>query len=282
MPEIMVRLARSGDEGALQNFLERHADTSLYLRFFLAEGGLVDDGKPLQGTYATAFDGPEVVGVAMHNWQGAVFLQAPAKATELTRAAVKHTGRKCIALLGPFAQAQEVHRGLGSRPASKCAKEGLFTLNIGEMIRPHSDSSTLICRRARPDDLAFLLDWRHRYEIESTGLPDTDATREFARSAIEGHVGRGEAFVLEASGVPVSLCTRNARAAESMQIGGVWTPPELRNRGYGRAVVWGTLKQAAREGVTRAVLFTDNPAARRSYETLGFRQIDEFGIFIYT
>jgi uncharacterized protein len=81
--------------------------------------------------------------------------------------------------------------------------------------------------------------------------------------------------------VAVSLCTRTARADESVQIGGVWTPPELRNRGYGRAVVAGALHESARDGVTRAVLFTDNPAARRSYERLGFRQIGEYGITIY-
>jgi predicted GNAT family acetyltransferase len=282
MPGITIRLARPSDEGALLDFLCRHADSSLYLRFFIAQGGLVDDGKPLQGTYAAVFDGVDVVGVAMHDWQGAVFLQAPDHAAELANAVVKASGRTLFAVVGPFSQVEEAHRGLGERPASKRAKEGLFALNIGEMIGTDLGSASLVCRIARSEDLALLLDWRFHYEMESTGLPDTESTREFARNAIAGHVGRGEAFILEVDGQPVSSCTWNARAAEAIQIGGVWTPPEHRNRRYGRAVVAGVLREAARDGVTRAVLFTDNSAARRSYEALGFRQIGEYGITIYS
>ncbi len=201
--------------------LVRHADSSLYLRYFLAQGGPVDDGKPLQGTYAAAFQGADAVGVAIHNWQGVVFLQAPACAADLANAAVNASGRALIALNGPFSQVEEAHRGLGERPASRRAKAGLFALSIDEMICPDRVATSLACRLGTGEDLALLLDWRFRYEMESTGLPDNDSTREFARKAIEGHVEREEAFVLEAEGRPVSLCTRTARAFESIQIGGV-------------------------------------------------------------
>ncbi|WP_296747214.1 GNAT family N-acetyltransferase [Mesorhizobium sp.] len=277
-----IRLARPGDEAALQAFLARHADSSLYLRYFLAKGGLVDEGKPLQGTYAAAFLGTDAVGLAMHNWQGGVFLQAPTHAADLASAAVDASGRALIALLGPYSQVEDAHRGLGERPATKRAKEGLFALGIDEMIGPAPASTSLACRLARSEDLPLLLEWRFSYEMESTGLPNNDSTREFAKNAIEGHVAREEAFLLEAEGEPVALCTLTARAFESIQVGGVWTPPKLRNRGYSRAVVAGMLREAARDGVTRAVLFTENPAARRSYEALGFRQIGDYGITIYT
>jgi hypothetical protein len=60
----------------------------------------------------------------------------------------------------------------------------------------------------------MLRDWRFDYEVECTGLPDDDATRAFAARAIEGHVARGEAFLLEVDGTPVSLCTHNARVRD--------------------------------------------------------------------
>ena len=282
MSGITIRLARPGDEAALLDFLCRHADSSLYLRYFLAQGGLVDDGKPLQGAYATAFEGVHVVGVAMHNWQGAVFLQAPDHAADLAKAVVEASGRPLFAVVGPYLQVEEVHRGLGKDPESDLAKDGLFALNIGDMIGPDLGAASSLCRVAEAGDLALLLVWRFRYELESTGLPDTESTRDFSRHAITGHLDRGEAFILEVDGQPVSMCTRNARAAESIQIGGVWTPPEFRNRRYGRAVVAGVLREAARDGATRAVLFTDNPAAQRSYEALGFRHIGEYGIAVYS
>lgn len=221
------------------------------------------------------------IGPEMHNWQGAVFLQAPEHAVALANAVVKASERTLFAVLGPFSQVEEVHRGLGEHPDG-ISKDGLFALNIGEMIGPDLGTAASVCRSAGREDLGLLFDWRFLYEMESTGLPDTESTREFARDAIVGHVDRGDAFILEVDGQPVSCCTRNARAAEAIQIGGVWTPPELRNRRYGRAVVAGLCRQAALDGATRAVLFTDNPAAQRSYEALGFRQIGEYGIAIYS
>ena len=72
----------------------------------------------------------------------------------------------------------------------------------------------------------------------------------------------------------------DSQVRDNVQIGGVWTPPELRGRGYARRVVAGALRVAEGEGVRRAVLFTENPAARRSYEALGFRQVGEFGVIV--
>ena len=82
-------------------------------------------------------------------------------------------------------------------------------------------------------------------------------------------------------GAPVAYSAFNARLPEIVQVGGVWTPPDRRGRGYARAVVAGSLLEARAEGVRRAVLFTSNPMARRAYEALGFRKIGEYGLVIF-
>ena len=68
-----------------------------------------------------------------------------------------------------------------------------------------------------------------------------------------------------------------------MQIGGVWTPPELRRQGYGRAVVAASLLDAQSEGVKTAILFTGkgNIAAQKAYEALGFRHIDSYRLVLF-
>jgi predicted GNAT family acetyltransferase len=67
-----------------------------------------------------------------------------------------------------------------------------------------------------------------------------------------------------------------------VQIGGVYTPPALRSRGYARAVVAGSLAAAAAMGVGRSILFTgrDNVAARRAYESIGYRRIGDYGLVV--
>ena len=102
-----------------------------------------------------------------------------------------------------------------------------------------------------------------------------------AAQMIEGHVARKEAFLLEVDGEPVSLCTHTAQVSDIVQIGGVWTPPEWRGRGYARRVVAGALQVAEQEGVTRAVLFTEGRAARRCYEALGFQRVGDYGTIIF-
>jgi uncharacterized protein len=101
MSNSTVRLAHPGDESLLDAFLAQHADSSLYLRSFLARGGLVDEGKPLQGTYAIALSDDHIVGVAMHSWHNVVFVQAPDNPAELARVAIEATGRPLLAILGP-------------------------------------------------------------------------------------------------------------------------------------------------------------------------------------
>ena len=67
------------------------------------------------------------------------------------------------------------------------------------------------------------------------------------------------------------MCTHNARAADTVQVGGVWTSPELRGRGHARAVVAGALLVARSAGARRGVLFTGerNIPALRAYRALG-------------
>jgi predicted GNAT family acetyltransferase len=61
----------------------------------------------------------------------------------------------------------------------------------------------------------------------------------------------------------------------------VYTPPELRGRGFARAAVAASLLEARAEGAARAVLFTSSGAAARAYEALGFVRAGSFGLVLF-
>jgi uncharacterized protein len=282
-----VRLAASEDLPDLEAFLLAHADTSLFLRSFLSRGGLVDQGRPCQGTYAVALREGRIVGVAMHSNDGWMVLQAPEATVAAARRAVEASGRTIFAIVGPWTQAEAVRAGLGpaGRGLRKHAREDLFALTLSDLaVPPQLTSQTVLCRRANANDLSRLRGWRFYYEMESTGLADSQETRDIATESIDGYVGRSEAFVLEVEGQPVAMCTYNARAGDMVQIGGVWTPPGLRGRGYARMVVAGALQAGEREGLKRAVLYTEpeNVMARRAYEALGFQRIGDYGVIVFS
>src|SRR4051812_685491 len=95
---VNLRVLGPGDETKLDDFLRRHADSSMFLRSNARAAGLVDEGKPLQGTYAALFDGDAIVAVAAHAWNGFVMVQAPAVGlAEVVRFAVGSSQRAVAA-----------------------------------------------------------------------------------------------------------------------------------------------------------------------------------------
>jgi predicted GNAT family acetyltransferase len=93
-------------------------------------------------------------------------------------------------------------------------------------------------------------------------------------------IAEGNAWIAIEGGRPVSLSAFNAALPDIVQLGGIYTPPELRGRGYARAAVAASLLAAKQRGVARAVLFTSNPSAARSYEAVGFQRLGDFGLVL--
>jgi predicted GNAT family acetyltransferase len=280
---IVVKRLGPEDRATLEAFLLEHADTSLFLRSNLRAGGIVDEGKPLQATYAGAFDGGTLVAVAAHCWNENMLLQAPRCVDEVVRAAVTLSGRTVRGVVGPWAQVCAVRRALGKEdtPATFESEDQLYALALADLVRPRVlDEPDVHCRATRDDDIDLLVRWRVAYAIETLHARPGDSMHDDARADMERHHAAGDAFLLERSGRPISVSTFNARLPDVVQIGGVFTPPELRGRGHARAVVAGSLIAVADSGVQRAVLFTgrDNLPAQRAYAAIGFRRIGDYGL----
>ncbi len=172
--------------------------------------------------------------------------------------------------------------GDGARPAALEAPEGLFAVDLARLAVPKALLSGAVrSRRPRDEDLPLLCAWRAAYRRdvldEPSGQPNEAAARQDIRML---HATRSH-WLLDAEGCPVAYSAFNARLLEIVQVGGVWTPPERRGRGFARAVVAASLIEAREEGVRRAVLFTENPAARRAYEAIGFRKVGDYGLVIF-
>ena len=73
----------------------------------------------------------------------------------------------------------------------------------------------------------------------------------------------------------------NAELPEAVQVGGVYTPPGMRGRGYARAAVALHLDQARRTGIPRAVLFAASDAAARAYTAIGFRPAGRMAMILF-
>jgi predicted GNAT family acetyltransferase len=279
----MIRPLRGGDEQLLETFLVRHADSSMFLRSNSRAAGLVYHGQPLEAEYVAAFDDDRIVAVAAHCWNGMLLVQAPVEVAAVARAAVAQSGRPVAGLSGPAEQvtAARTALSLDDRPAPKFGREELFALDLAGLIVPGPlAAGRWTCRHPRPDELDFLVDWRIDFAREALQFPDSPTLRGECERELTLVHERGSNWVLEDGGL-VSYAAFNARLPDIVQIGGVWTPRELRGRGYGRAVVAGSLLEVRQTGVRRAVLFAEREAAKRAYMGIGFRVVGEYGLVLF-
>jgi RimJ/RimL family protein N-acetyltransferase len=276
--------ASAGDHAMLEAFLRERLTSSMILLSHTRSAGLRDRGERSQGTYLGAFQGAELIGVVGHLWNGSAVLQVPAeRAAPLCELAIRVSGRPLTGLLGPSEQVAAALSGLGIAPAQRRldSVESLFELRLPELRVPAVLASGAVrVRLARRSDLPLLTSWRVAFCLEALRALDAPELYEASRHAEWHGIEDGSIWVVERDGVPVAKSAVSASTGESVQIGGVYTPPGLRGHGYARAAVAQLLLHKKSQGFVRSVLFTgdDNPAAQRAYVALGYERIGDYRI----
>jgi RimJ/RimL family protein N-acetyltransferase len=211
-----------------------------------------------------------------------MMLQAPRDAVALARAALEaDPARGLKGLIGPNAHVVAARDGLGVPPVvlQLDSEDRLYRLDLAALQVPAPlASGALRGRRAEPRDLEALVPWRIDYEISLIHAADSPQMRKEARSALASAIDERRLWVLEEGGKMVSTTGFNTQFEDVVQVGGVYTPPGLRGRGYGRAAVCASLLDARAEGRRSSILFTGlhNVAAQRAYEALGYAPIGSY------
>jgi ribosomal protein S18 acetylase RimI-like enzyme len=231
-------------------------------------------------------DGEDVSGVAALYWNGMAFLQAPENTGALVRAAISASGRNLCGLAGPHDQVKEAldDIGIDQNSCRKFGKELLYSLDLDSMAVPDLlVNNSVTCRHPLPGELPALYRWRMDYCGECLNQAPGESLERETRQIIDRLMDDNNLWVLETGGLPVATSGFNAVLPDMVQIGGVYTPPELRNRGYARSVVAGSLLEALENRVRRAILFTgeDMTAAKRCYRSLGFTPFGYYGLVIF-
>lgn len=143
---------------------------------------------------------------------------------------------------------------------------GLFELTaVEEVQRPLGRM-----RRAVAADAPLLQRWIEAFGAEAVPHdPPPDAT------AAEKSIARGGIRLWEVEGEPVAYANFGRDFGTHISVGPVYTPPELRGRGFATGLVAEMSATALAEGRVGCTLFTDlaNPTSNRIYERIGYRRI---------
>lgn len=275
------RKARESDLPALDAFLSARAQTSMFPLLNLRDHGL--DGAAPRGMRIWVDDAPTGLRnmLAITN-EGMLMAQAPDLTADLLSAARRVlAGRRAIGALGATDQIRALlpALGLADAPKNHNADEPGFSLDLNRLALPDMDGFALT--PLRPPWMDMAVDWRRSYHVEVLGTPQADAAAAAARD-IAGYVERDSHRFLLKDGAPVAMTGFNAPLPECVQIGGVYTPPELRGRGYARRAVGLHLCEAREGGVPRAVLFAASDAAAAAYQAIGFQPAAPYSMVLFS
>jgi GNAT superfamily N-acetyltransferase len=280
-----VRSLQASDTDAAVSFLSHYAESSMFLLSNLARVGIGNPAERFGGDYWAAVDDQgAIVGVLGHFWNGILLVQAPEKQSLATL--IEHVG-KCLerpvaGANGPDAQVMDILAGLNVDQAA-------FSLSRSERLFHLSERSLILPALGEPDvevvswgrvDAALLGEWLMAYNVEALCRVQ-DATLQQEIGDAVSDADQFERFVLKVAGMPVCLAGFNARLPDMVQVGPVWTPPEMRSRGYARYLVAKIVEEAFQRGVKKVILFTDSESAERAYRAVGFLPIGNYRLSIF-
>jgi uncharacterized protein len=148
--------------------------------------------------------------------------------------------------------------------------ERIFRLQ--RVIPPPAASGRM--RIAETDDRPLLREWLPAFVVEALG-PEEDLS--YLDAAIDRWVQRrGRTMYLwEDEGRVVSLVGAGGETPNGIRIGPVYTPPELRNRGYASSLTAAVSQAQLDAGRQFCFLFTDlaNPTSNRIYQAIGYEPV---------
>jgi hypothetical protein len=124
---------------------------------------------------------------------------------------------------------------------------------------------------AATGDVTLVKKWSHAFSVDIQGdrifnMPETDVT-----PVIENH----GAFFWELDGQPVSMAFRGGETEKGISINHVYTPPELRGKGYATSCVAELSRICLQNGKEFCMLTTDlaNPTSNSIYMKIGYKPV---------
>ncbi|TYB82048.1 GNAT family N-acetyltransferase [Maritimibacter fusiformis] len=277
----MLRAARAGDEPAIEAFLAAQAETSMFLRANLEHLGLFDRVSPTGTAFHVLETANGISGVFGLSNAGFVLCQAPHATDDDWSGLVRAlAGRAVSGIAGEAAQVERAKDVLGLRRAAYSLDdpEPLYRLDLATLTVPEGPGKL---RKPDTTDRDLLFRWTRAYSAE-LHMSSARMLDEEAHGRTDRAIASGDARLLIIDGTPVAMTALNARAADMVQIGGVFTPPDLRGRGHARRAVALHLHEVRQGGVRTAILFASGPAACRAYEAIGFERIGRYTLAILT
>lgn len=144
-----------------------------------------------------------------------------------------------------------------------------------EQVKPVSGVSGSI-RPANEDDASMVLKWYENFHRDALREdPNPKQVKEQAARYIKADPSQRGLMIWEVEGIPVSMAGYTGPTTNGIRIGAVYTPPDVRRKGYASACTAGLSQHLLDLGFKFCFLFTDlmNPTSNHIYQQIGYEPV---------
>jgi uncharacterized protein len=137
-------------------------------------------------------------------------------------------------------------------------------------------------RDYEPRDRDVAVRWMDAFVEEALHGPEPESSEEFVdRRSEDPDAGL---VVWDDGGEPVSMAGFGGLTPNGIRIGPVYTPPELRGRGYASALTAALTQRLLDRGRRFCFLFTDlaNPTSNSIYQRIGYRPVGDIDLWRFS
>ena len=151
---------------------------------------------------------------------------------------------------------------------------------LEKMIPPQNVKGSLSL--AMPEHAELVSKWIMEFTQEC--LPHQLSTLEKYREMMEAKIKKSEVYLwLDEAGKPASMCLVGRPTKNGISVSGVYTPPNLRKKGYASGVTGYASQEMLNSGKKFCVLYTDlaNPTSNKIYQNIGYAEVARSKHFLF-
>ncbi len=181
-------------------------------------------------------------------------------------------------VLGPSAVAQTFAKTWARAVGVNCRagmSQGIYELR--HVITPEQIAPGEL-RLAVIDEIDLVTQWALDFQAEALSPGDPLQTRQ----AMEDRINHRELYLWD-NGQPVSMVAKARPISHGIGVNLVYTPSELRRRGYASNAVAALSQILLNEGWQFCSLHTDltNPTSNHIYQAVGYRRVCDFNEYVF-
>ncbi|MDC7228609.1 MAG: GNAT family N-acetyltransferase [Spirochaetales bacterium] len=159
------------------------------------------------------------------------------------------------------------------------ASKDILSISHDYVQNKEASSMGIQIRLASTGDLNLLMPLRRAYEIEEVILSPENFNEISCRRRFSMTIKEHAVFFADSGGRPLATSCINAEGIGFMQIGGVFTLPELRSKGISATLMQRIAEHASALNKDLTLFVKkDNPAALKLYKNCGFKKRGDYRI----